>query len=220
MMFENGAIDVSYNPLVTSLAGLHNVETAQYVTIVSNDALTSVALPSLAELERLTIGSNPLLTSLSFPSLSSLEVLTISGNAALPSLAGLEGLTTVTGTGGSSGRVDIRQNPALTSLAGLSGLETVEWDLYVVDNDALTSLSGLSSLTTIGVELMIDSNGALTSLGLSELDSLGAIWSGILAIRYNPLLSVCLAYELRDHLVDEGFGGSVYISGNLPVACP
>jgi hypothetical protein len=215
-----GMIHVYLNPALTSLAGLHNVSTATQVQINSNEALTSADLGSLAWAERVYLDSNPSLTSLDLGSLVSLEELSIVANASLTSLAGLESLTTVTGLGGGTGRITIRENPSLTSLAGLGGLESVGADLYIVDNDALTSLAGLTNLTTIGMELMIESNGALTSLGLDALDSLGAVWSGSLVIRSNPVLSVCLAYELRDHLIAGGFSGSTYISGDLPMACP
>jgi len=136
--------------------------------------------------------------------------------SAVPSLAGLEGLTTIggdlvirrtsvladvlglQGLRQVGGRLDISSNAALASLDGLQGISDVD-ALVVFDDHALTDISGLCSLGHVG--------GGVTLFGtalrsLSGLDALAQI-DGSLTIGFNNLESM------------TGLGGLTRVEGTV-----
>lgn len=94
---------------------------------------------------------------------TTLSWLEITYAANIRSLAGLDGLTEVTG------RVTISNNEHLTSVDGLASLREVAEDLVLEDNPELTDLSALHGITWIGGALVIHNNERLSG---AEIDAL------------------------------------------------
>lgn len=191
------------NPALRALSGLDGLRSVGGDLILDRN-------PSLGDLRALasltTVGGTLyLLGAAPLKSLEGLEHLRTAGALGifsdhLTSLAGLSGLTTVTGTLSvrcpavprltglgaltTAGFLVISGNHALTDLQGLSHLHTVEDRLNIVSNDSLTSLRGLSGLRVVGGRLGIWENASLTSLeGLDQLESVES-----LQITKNPSL--------------------------------
>ena len=126
--------------------------------IRSNEALTSLDLSDLGNLEMLFIDDNAGLTSLDLSGLDNLMILRIYKNSLTSlDLSGLDNLKWL----------NISDNAGLTSL-DLSGLGNLE--RLIIDDTGLTSLdlSGLGNLE----RLIIDDDAGLTSLDLSGLGNL------------------------------------------------
>jgi hypothetical protein len=113
------------------------------------------------------------------------DQLTISSNDMLASLAGLENLTSVSGT------FHIRHNPVLASLSGLSGLTSVDSLLSIEDNVGLVSLTGLEGFSQ-AASISIIFNDALASL--SALSGLTSV-TGLLQIANNPAIESLMGLE-------------------------
>jgi hypothetical protein len=135
---------VSYSPVLSSLAGLENLE---YV----GNQLRLANLPNLTSLEGIQNVSTLYtvdiletgLTDLTYmPKGASLGGLHIQLNHALSSLTGLESLRTV-----SSLSIDYS---SIVDLHGLEGLQTVSNGLSFAYNTQLVSLAGLDNLTSVG----------------------------------------------------------------------
>ena len=154
---------------IENLDGLQYFTNLSYLTIYSNDALTSIpVLSGLTNLSTLDIYNNYVLTSIpELSGLTNLSDLNIQYNYALTSIPELSGLMNLSS-------LNIRYNDALTSIPELSGLTNLSY-LYISYNDALTSIPELSGLTNLS-ELFIYNNDALTSIpelsGLTNLSYL------------------------------------------------
>ncbi len=93
--------------------------------------------------------------------------LQISDNQALHSLAGLEGLRSVSG-------IRISSNQALSHVDALMGIGEIELSLRVARNSSLINLAGLSQLTFVGGDLTLTDNDLLVNLeGLQQLQRIG-----------------------------------------------
>lgn len=215
------------NDALEDLEGLRNLTVLNgLLSIQRNDALTSVALPSLTTLEQLFIVDNDALVDLAgLTGLTSIGTSTapddgvggaglfIADNDALTSLSGLDNLLSVTADFQQPG-VQIANNLALTTLTGLEGLTLVSGSVDISENNALTSLSALYNLATIGKNLSIYHNIALVTLGLSSLAQLGPTQNGSFIITDNTALPTCSAEALRDALFGLGWFGWSLIERN------
>lgn len=220
-----GDLEINGVPNLSHLAGLENLREARTLSIVNNDALTD--LSALSSLERTTLHfqlvSNDALTSVELPSLSRVDgvldlfeherletarfpgmvllgaPMRIRGNAALrevffASLATGGGIE-MTGNQALeviscpslvylSGELSGSQNAALTTL-DLPSLSTVAGRVSFRFAPALTDLSGLAALETIGGVLALRDDDALVDL--TGLESLVTV-SGNMIIETNPSL--------------------------------
>ncbi len=136
------------------------------IRLEGNTALTNVALPLLATINRgaLTISGNTALASLNLTALTTNASgkLTISGNTALTSL-NLSALVTMTTAFGLA-EIYITDNTALASL-NLSGLPDIDpnWIVTVTGNSLLTSVN-LSGMVSCSGPLTMTGNAALASV--------------------------------------------------------
>lgn len=84
-------------------------------------------------------------------------------------VAGLAGVTTISGTLDLSGRTELR------SLAGLSALDAVGGDLVLRRLPALPSLEGLGALRVVGGDLDVDETAVTSMDGLQALIAVGGL---------------------------------------------
>lgn len=216
---------ISGNKLLSSLNGLHQIDSLQTLIIGDNDSLTTLStLKNLKSVAGLAVYGQSGLTSLNgLENLKSMPGnLSIYANTALTSLAGLDSLQDI------GGNLFIESN-GLLSLNGLNNLQSIGGDAVISDNKTLNSLNGLSSLQSVGNSLDIRNNTALTSLtGLHNLKSIG----GNLSIESNGLhslnglenlqsLSDQLSITGNDSLISlaglnnlQSIAGDVLITGN------
>jgi len=184
----NESLSISGNPALVNLSGLENCSLDGvsngtgnvYLSIVNNDALTSLeGIPNPFEIDgNLNISFNANLVN--FDALSNLtrikSTCNISHNLSLNSLESLNNLTYCE-------NLNIKNNPILQNLQGLNSLDSILYRLDVSDNSGLVDLSGLEELSylkTIWIR-----NNAITSLtGLENISSAIDIW-----IEENPGLS-------------------------------
>ena len=121
---------------IENLDGLQYFTNLSYLTIYSNDALTSIpVLSGLTNLSTLDIYNNYVLTSIpELSGLTNLSDLNIQYNYALTSIPELSGLMNLSS-------LNIRYNDALTSIPELSGLTNLSY-LDIYNNDALECTIG------------------------------------------------------------------------------
>lgn len=140
----NGRFTIINNTALSSLNGLHNLETLHSLAILNNDQLTS--LSGLDNLTAITAFTH------------------ISSNDGLISLEGLENLTSID-------HFLLTSNSALTSLSALESLTEVH--LLLVDhNDSLINFEGLEQVTSIAVLAIIENNSLESLNGLQNITSL------------------------------------------------
>src|SRR5687767_8934978 len=118
----HGGAAISFNPLLTSMSGLDNLEEAESFFISNNTALSS--LVGLNKVRKLT------------------DQLWISSNPSLLSLYGLNGLDSV------RGQVNIEENVSLQNLTGLDNLISAG-EVRIQQNTTLFSLEGLGNLSSV-----------------------------------------------------------------------
>lgn len=180
-------LNVSYNPVLTSLEGLNSVSGSipNGLEISKNKRLQDISQLSgvISVGEYIAITSN-----LSLQSLEGLHNIkaTINGhlqivsNNYLKDLKGLRSLSKV------DGEVQIRLNPDLENFKGLEKLTEIKNFLHIKNNDKLKNLEGLMSLKSVGEDFSITGNKSLNSLtGLKKLITI----KGDLSISENPLLT-------------------------------
>ncbi|HLU92475.1 MAG TPA: hypothetical protein VKZ54_00060, partial [Membranihabitans sp.] len=137
-------LNISQNPILTSLQGLHNITlVGDDMSITNNGSLSDLTgLDGLQTIsEDFAISNNHQLTSL-----SGLEKLESAGklyfyNNKITSMTGLENLSQI-GTGG----LVISINDNLTSLSGLEGLQSISGNLSIGGNAQLSSIQALQNL--------------------------------------------------------------------------
>ncbi|EDP95905.1 hypothetical protein U8527_12305 [Kordia algicida OT-1] len=142
-------VEIQSNPMLTSLAGLENLQAVSGLIVNDNENLTSLnGLEGLRTITGNSIGIG--------------QVIINGGVISLfknPSLASIEAL-------GNINPQSIRQisinNSSLTSLAGLENIVHIS-NLNVINNDALTSLNALEGLTTLDTSVFIRGNDNLTN---------------------------------------------------------
>ena len=118
-------------------------------TFLPNNALTSLTgLNNLTSVEWLGIMANPVLTDMtSLNTLDSIQYLQIYENSSLVNLNGLGNLSSVE-------HLIILSNTSLTDLTALENLTSAVSELYITHNDNLSDLSGLQNIdynTAIGL---------------------------------------------------------------------
>ena len=129
--------------------------------------MTRLIAPILESAGWLSIAGNPALTAPNFPVLHTLTDLHVS-ETPLPSFAGFESLTDITWT------MSVANMENLENLNGLNNLEAVGHSLSVWYNDALTDISALSGVGAVGHDLVIQANPILpTSLAWDLVDAIG-----------------------------------------------
>lgn len=194
---SSGFFMIMFNPQLTSLDALANLQTIGGDFLVYNEQLTSYeGLHNVT-----TVGG----------------YMDVWGTQ-LTSLAGLRSLTSV------DGWLNLIDNDALTSFEGLESLDSIGshpdcvdlggCGLNIMDHEALVSVDGLESLTTIYGALQImgyvePGNPSLADLkGLYGLETV----SGDVVIRGNASLADTEAQALVDEI--ESVGGTVTIEDN------
>ena len=125
-----------------------------------------------------------------------------------PTGARLVGFAELETVGGS---FEIKEAKGLSDFYAFGELEEVGGDFVMDEVDDAISFATFAELSRIGGNLTITDNGELETLGLDELDELGGTH---LRIEGNELLCTCEAQALADHLVAEGFTGTVTIANN------
>ncbi len=130
-----GSLDISGNPLLTSLSGLDNVTEVRHgLSVVGNDGLVDITA-----LSALTVVDDDLV---------------IEDNDALTTLAGLENLVEigVAFANGivSDGSLRIEDNAVLADVTALHGLNSVAWDVVIRDNPMLTDAAANDLVAAIG----------------------------------------------------------------------
>ncbi|MGB0871123.1 MAG: T9SS type A sorting domain-containing protein [Flavobacteriales bacterium] len=177
----DGKLAVRGQQILTSLTGLHNIDTVEDLTIYSNNAIiTLTGLNGLVHVkDNIYIAQNLDLMDLS--GLNNLtycgEKLSISSNPDLASLHGLENLN-------ESGKIDITGCHDLTSVSAINEINILK-GLEINSNSELQLLPHFQNIDTIYGSVRISSNPELTSF--SGLDSIQYI-DGYLSISNNPLL--------------------------------
>jgi hypothetical protein len=136
-----GSITLLNNTMLSSLTGLHNIESVNSLHILNNDQLTS-----LSGLDNLT----------SIPSF-----IHISSNDALVSLEGLENLTSIN-------HFLLTYNDSITSLSALESLTDLYF-LLVNNNDALINFEGMEQITSIAALAIVDNNALESLNGLQNI---------------------------------------------------
>ena len=131
------SLEILTNKKLTSLTGLHNLESVLGYLTISNNTL----LQSLEGLSRLRVVASEL---------------RISKNATLVNLKGLENLTKLVSN------TIIEHNYSLIDLTGLDNIKSVGY-LHFAHNSAFESFAGLHNLETIG-GMTIAANNSLSSL--------------------------------------------------------
>lgn len=177
----SGNLEVVYTSLET-LEGLNNLKSVDgSLFIFLNDALLSLSsLESFINAGDLFISGSSLTSLKGLEQIDSVKNLSLSGNLALPNLAGLENISSVTGSLG------ISDNPLLENLSALNNIKgNVEY-LGVIRNEALINLDGLSNITSVSINFEISGNSKL--INLDELSSLGSIGLNENTIKDNPSL--------------------------------
>lgn len=191
---EAPALSISQNNSLTSLQGLHNIQTVtEYVEILQH-----AQLPNLHGLDNLT---------------SIRGHLQIRLNNGLTSLSGLDNLE-------KTGGLKIQSNNSLTSLEGINGLTEMDFidsdnsSLVIAYNPLLTSIEALDNLTNIGgMSIDISSNASLSSLsGIGNInpETINGLW-----LLSSQQLSLCNVPSICEYLSN---GGSADISENA-VGC-
>jgi hypothetical protein len=211
----NGNLLIEGNVSLTSLAGLHNLNSIggqfptnhDVLTISHNDLLTDLTgLNNLAWLGGgCKIYDNESLINLNgLDSLSFIgENLTIDHNLDLTSLTGLEA---VNGIGGS---LIIESSLHLESLSALSNLTSISGGISI-HSTRITNLTGFEGLTFIAGDLSLAGNGHLINLtGLDNVTIIGG------TLRIGELAGVS-NYSLVSL---TGLNSVTKIMGNLSIIC-
>ncbi len=202
-----GGLGISNCPSLSSLNGLENVTTVDYLQVVNCDALTD--LSGLDGLTTITgfvqIRLNALLAN--FHGLEAVqsidEFVQIENNDALLNFTGLNSLTSIYSF------VKVVDNPQLQSLDGLDALTSIAGYLSIGPNASLVDIEGLGSLNSISSFLQLSGNSSLTSLhGLEALDPTSF---SLLTVINCPLLTECAIESICTYL--DGTGQRA-ISGN------
>jgi hypothetical protein len=200
-----GGVFIETNASLLNTNGLSALATVgRQVSILRNNALTSLALPVLTALnstsyqEALLIRENPQLISMNFAALTTVaRDIEIRNNSTLPNLTGFGALQTV------FGRLRIWQNSGMTSTTGMPALTTVgnspvafEDELWIYQNDALTTITGFNALTSVVGTFTIESNPILTSVNFPVLTT-----ASLFVLNSNPQLSSVAGFSTLDNVI-------------------
>lgn len=163
-----GGLRIEFNPSITSLHGLHLMDTIGGEFMVLGIRIVNfLEMQQLRHLGGLHIVNNTELTSLA--GLGGIEVipgdLNIGDHTKLTNLSGLDNLRSIGGTFG----IATQNDTLMQDLSGVGNLETIGGDLNISSNNHLSTLNGLNRLRSVG-GLIIQANSALSNL--SGLDSL------------------------------------------------
>ena len=176
----NESLSISGNPALVNLSGLENCSLDGvsngtgnvYLSIVNNDALTSLeGIPNPLEIDgNLNISFNDNLVN--FDALSNLtrieSTCNIAHNSSLSSLESLNNLTYCE-------NLNVKNNPILQNLQGLNSLDSIFYRLDVSDNSGLVDLSGLEELSYLKT-IWIRNNSITSLTGLENVSAAIDIW--------------------------------------------
>lgn len=156
------------NPMLLSLKGLENVVKMEALSISQSQFTSLDGIQNVMSLNYISLRSNKYLRSISqLSNTTSVINIDIRDNQSLESLQGLHNIKSC------EHYINIQENNVLTSILGLSGLESV-YEIAIIDCSALTSLEGLGALRQIN-NLKI-SNVPLNSIGnLGNIHSLSIL---------------------------------------------
>lgn len=232
----HGGLVVEWNPLLTGLGGLENVNTIEtLLSIEANEALTS--LNGLASLSHLSGGvrleSLPELTDLGpliFDN-ERIEFLSINYCRKITSLAplsnhesidfylalegtGLENLDDLSNVTGFGSLVFLAFNDDLANIDGLGSVVSVEGDLYFYENRALENLDGLAALEHVGGDFWISDSHSFENIdGLASLTSIGESLYITNSPNIRDLNSLGGLTHVGESIVLLGFDGMSELSG-------
>jgi hypothetical protein len=181
-----GSLILEDNPLLTDLTALAGLTfVTSNLEITNDDGLTSLeGLHNIQSIDELIVAGNAALTDLQgLRGLTSLSGLDVSQNAMLVDLSGLEGLPWIGDMG-----LTVSGNDALVDFTGLNSITSIGNSCTVSGNPSLTSFTGLESLTRFAWSLSVSRNPMLSSL--DGLDGVREI-RGDVSFQDNPLLSDC-----------------------------
>ena len=184
------SLRIDYNSRLENLAGLVNLQSANFIRIAGNEVLSDCCgiYPALvASNANLEVWSNPTFCSSANDIRNFCSTTSCPGNVFLNSQAAVDAFDCQNAAGSIIIGGDTSSD--IYDLSPLSGLHTIGEFLQIKNNPNLTSLEGLNALETVGSYLSITDN-----VELSECCGL------------YPLIS------------NDGVGGDITMSGN-PLAC-
>lgn len=201
-------LNVSYNPMLSSLEGLNNVSGTlpEGLQLYKNKRLQDITQLSGITLvgKYLVVNSNFSIQSLEgLHNITAIEngYLGVRSNNHLKDLKGLRKMSIV------GEEIQINSNPLIKDLKGLEKLTGVGKFFYIKQNGNLQNLEGLQSLVSVGEDFSVEKNSSLTSLdGLKKFTTI----KGSLSIKENSLLTnIDGLNQLKDTI-----GESIYIIKN------
>ncbi len=178
---EVGSLEIRYNPMLPTLAGIEGLERVDELIIVGNPLITTLPeFGSLTTLGRVNVSTNTGLLSLgNFPLITTMGGLTVGANNLLPAVDGFAGLT------GTTGDMVLSGNPLFTSFASLAELAVIGGALEIEDNPELQEIA-MPVLTTVGGNLTIVSNPTLSECLVADLIAVLDVGGATLASGNQP----------------------------------
>ncbi|ALM49352.1 hypothetical protein AMR72_10870 [Flavobacterium psychrophilum] len=158
------------NPMLLSLKGFEKLTKINVLSVLQSQFTSLEGIQNVRSIDYLRIESNPKLNNIAqLDKLTSVHSVDLRDNQSLVSLQGLHNLKSCIY------KINIQENNALTSVSALSSLESID-ELEIRDCNALTSLQGLgaikqiNNLRIIGVPLSsIDYVGNIHSLSILQI---------------------------------------------------
>jgi len=161
---EDRWLRIAFNPKLEELPEFSRLERVGVLSVVGNDALPSLDLPHLEEVEgSLIVRANGLTSLGAFDHLVSASSVEITGHDRLAELVSFDVLTDV------EGDLLFSDNDGLLSMRGLSGLVRLGGSLEISEHDHLMTLEGLSSLSEVSGDLRITNNPELSAQDVNDL---------------------------------------------------
>lgn len=155
-----GILEISRNPMLSSLSGLEGITEVQVLRLVELPITNLVGLDNLASCGYFGLSFNNNLVDLT--GMENLETvtneITIGSNVSLQNISALQNLQSDTLTG----RLIIADNPMLSSLEGLEALNSI--GSFEIFANGIINLDGLQGITVTGSVINFLSGDNLTSV--------------------------------------------------------
>lgn len=199
----------TYNPGLTDLSGLEQIDSMQKLSLYVAPIITSLnGLSNLKYAKEITLLQCTELTDLHpLQNVTTMDVFSINNCAKITDFQGLNQLTALK-------QLFIYNCENLTDISSLSQLGSLSGPLEIYDNNKLTSLQGLHNLDSIG-SLTLLNNVAITTLeDLSNLQYVG----GSITIQSSALTDLHGLENVKiigDNTLNDTFYGSIAIYNNL-----
>lgn len=180
------------NPMLLSLKGFEKLTKINVLSVLQSQFTSLEGIQNVRSIDYLRIESNPKLNNIAqLDKLTSVHSVDLRDNQSLVSVQGLHNLKSCIY------KINIQENNALTSVSALSSLESID-ELEIRDCNALTSLQGLgaikqiNNLRILGVPLSsIDYVGNIHSLSILQIsDTQIASLSGLSGLTYLKIFTV------------------------------